>query len=89
MYIIKKVQRFIKKSIYKYEDGLNVKINEDIDITTKYKEGNFILVYFDANRASKVIVPNAVNKVDLQNNYSIDADIDSKFLDYLVYLKTQ
>ncbi|WP_368243910.1 AAA family ATPase [Clostridium tertium] len=79
----------LKDNINRYEDGLSIKISNDEDITSKYREGSFILAFFNANRATKVEVPNSVNKIDLLNNYSIDADIDSKFLDYLVYLKTQ
>lgn len=79
----------LQNIINQYEDGLNIKISNDLEIISKYKNGQFILAYFDANRASKVIVPNSVNKIELQSNYSIDADIDTKFLDYLVYLKTQ
>lgn len=79
----------LQNIINQYEDGLNIKISNDLEVISKYKNGQFILAYFDANRASKVIVPNSVNKIELQSNYSIDADIDTKFLDYLVYLKTQ
>lgn len=76
-------------TINEYEDGLNIKISNDLEVASKYKNGEFILAYFDANRSSNVTVPNSVNKIELQSNYSIDADIDTKFLDYLVYLKTQ
>lgn len=76
-------------TINEYEGGLNIKISNDLEVASKYKNGQFILAYFDANRASNVTVPNSVNKIELQSNYSIDADIDTKFLDYLVYLKTQ
>lgn len=79
----------LQNIINEYEHGLNIKISNDLEIISKYKNGQFILAYFDANRALKVIVPNSVNKIELQSNYSIDADIDTKFLDYLVYLKTQ
>lgn len=77
------------ENINRYENGLNIKIRNDVELISKYKNGQFILAYFDANRDSKVIASNSVNKIELQDNYSIDADIDTKFLDYLVYLKTQ
>ncbi|WP_286908237.1 AAA family ATPase [Clostridium sp. UBA1652] len=79
----------LQDTINSYENGLNIGISNDFEVGSKYKNGEFILAYFDANRDSKVIVPNSVNRIELQNNYSIDADIDTKFLDYLVYLKTQ
>lgn len=79
----------LKNSISKYEDGLSLKINDDLNISNKYDEGELILAYFDAKRDSKVIIPQSVPTVELEKKYSIDADIDKKFLDYLVYLKTQ
>ena len=79
----------LKNSISKYEDGLSLKINDDLNISNKYDEGELILAYFDAKRDSKVIIPQSVSTVELEKKYSIDADIDKKFLDYLVYLKTQ
>lgn len=79
----------LKNSISKYEDGLSLKINDDLNISNKYDEGELILAYFDAKRDSKVIIPKSVPTVELEKKYSIDADIDKKFLDYLVYLKTQ
>lgn len=81
--------RSLKNSISKYEDGLSLKINDDLNISNKYDEGELILAYFDAKRDSKVIIPQSVSTVELEKKYSIDADIDKKFLDYLVYLKTQ
>lgn len=81
--------RSLKNSISKYEDGLSLKINDDLNISNKYDEGELILAYFDAKRDSKVIIPQSVPTVELEKKYSIDADIDKKFLDYLVYLKTQ
>lgn len=79
----------LKDSISKYEDGLSIKINDDLNISNKYDEGELILAYFDAKRDSKVIIPQSVPTVELEKKYSIDDDIDKKFLDYLVYLKTQ
>lgn len=79
----------LKNSISKYEDGLSLKINDDLNISNKYDEGELILAYFDAKRDSKVIIPQSVPTVELEKKYSIDDDIDRKFLDYLVYLKTQ
>lgn len=81
--------RSLKNSISKYEDGLSLKINDDLNISNKYDEGELILAYFDAKRDSKVIIPQSVPTVELEKKYSIDDDIDRKFLDYLVYLKTQ
>ena len=79
----------LKNSISKYEDGVSLKINDDLNISNKYDEGELILAYFDAKRDSKVIIPQSVSTVELEKKYSIDDDIDKKFLDYLVYLKTQ
>ncbi|WP_404989140.1 AAA family ATPase [Clostridium culturomicium] len=79
----------LQSAIDKYEKGIKVKFNDDTDLINKFKNGDFILAYFKARRDSKVIVPEVVSTVELENNYSIEADIDTKFLDYLVYLKTQ
>ncbi|MGL5085897.1 MAG: AAA family ATPase, partial [Clostridium sp.] len=78
-----------KNSILNYSKGLTIKLNNTDMVETKYKQGEFILAYFNAKRDSKVFVPTSVNKVELQTSYTMDADIDTKFLDYLVYLKTQ
>ena len=78
-----------RNNIGKYSKVLTVKFNNTDMIETKYKKGDFILAYFNAKRNSKVFVPTSVNKVELQKSYSMDADVDEKFLDYLVYLKTQ
>lgn len=80
---------YYQETIEKYGNGINVKINNDAEIISKYKNGEFILAYFDANRNSSVVASKSVNKIELQDKYSIDADIDTQFLDYLVYLKTQ
>jgi predicted ATP-binding protein involved in virulence len=78
-----------ENTIANFSNGLIVNLSNDEMISSKYKNGEFILAYFNAKRYSKVNIANSVNKVELQNSYSIDADIDTKFLDYLVYLKTQ
>lgn len=79
----------IKRWLSRYSDGLVIRFNTDEIQPTRYANGDLILAYFNAKRNSDIVAPTSVNKVELQNNYSMDADIDDKFLEYLVYLKTQ
>ena len=61
----------LKNSISKYEDGLSLKINDDLNISNKYDEGELILAYFDAKRDSKVIIPQSVSTVELEKKLSL------------------
>lgn len=72
----------------KYKQGINISLKGE-NILEKYKEGKFILAYFDAHRKVSVDIPDGVEKINLQNVYSMDSKPSSVFIKYLVDLKTQ
>lgn len=52
-----------------------------------YKEGNYIIAYFDAKRLSHMNTPSGINKVTIQNVYGIEEKASSAFIQYIVNLK--
>ena len=50
----------------------------------QYKQGNFILAYFKANRVFEAAVSNHIEKVILKEQYSIIEDPKKDFIKYLV-----
>ncbi len=52
-----------------------------------YKQGNFILCFFDAKRNSKFQEPNGIHKLSLKNSYQLDEKAGNLFLQYIVNLK--
>lgn len=72
-----------------YCKNLQLEISDDVNIISEYGEGEFVLAYFNAERTSSMKIPNSVPKVELNDTYKIDENIDDIFLNYLVYLKTQ
>ncbi|MGL4873713.1 MAG: AAA family ATPase, partial [Clostridium sp.] len=85
----KKNLEYLKSRIEGYENGVKYTFNDIESLEEKYKNNEFIIASFSAKRKSDILVPTSVNKVELMEKYSIESDIDNKFLDYLVYLKTQ
>ncbi|MBP6739795.1 MAG: AAA family ATPase [Leptospiraceae bacterium] len=52
-----------------------------------YKQGNFILCFFDSKRVSKFQEPNGIHKLSLKNTYQLDEKTGNLFLQYIVNLK--
>jgi predicted ATP-binding protein involved in virulence len=52
-----------------------------------YKQGNFILCFFDAKRTSDFQEPNGIHKLTLKNTYQLDEKTGNVFLQYIVNLK--
>lgn len=70
--------------------GLNVNFNcADKILNTLYKQGNFILAYYDSSRVTTVEVPRGVEKIQLKEVYALDENPSKAFVKYLVDLKTQ
>ncbi|WP_195428960.1 AAA family ATPase [Clostridium sp. D46t1_190503_E9] len=80
---------------YSYLDNhansnLNLKFSGDeSSLANLYKNGKFILAYYGANRKTEVQVPVGVEKVVLQDVYSLEESPSNIFIKYLVDLKTQ
>lgn len=79
----------ILSKIGNYYKGFKIFLNSESDTYEKYQNGNFILAYFDAKRLSQIEVPKSVEKVKLEDKYSIDNSPCRLFVKYLVDLKTQ
>lgn len=70
--------------------GVDMKFNCDDNLLYPlYKQGNFILAYYDSNRETKVDIPNGVEKINLKEVYTFDDNPSKVFVKYLVDLKTQ
>lgn len=70
--------------------GFDVKIScDENDIVTLFKDGKFIIAYFDANRYTSVEIPKSPEKVDLNRTFSIEDKPSNIFIKYLLDLKTQ
>lgn len=79
----------LDNDIKKYANGLQIVFNNESEIVKKYREGKFILAYFNATRNVKMDIPTNIEKVQLKEKYDIQENIGEIFVNYLVYLKTQ
>lgn len=80
------IRQIENSSIY----GMDIKFNCDDNLLYPlYKQGNFILAYYDSNRETNVDIPNGVEKINLKEVYTFDDDPSKVFVKYLVDLKTQ
>lgn len=75
--------------VKKYSDGMELHFNKYEDLDMAYKEGNFIISYFPADRKTKIVRPKGVENVKLQEFYPLDAEPGTILLKYMVHLKTQ
>lgn len=79
----------LDNDIKKYANGLQIVFNNESEIVKKYREGKYILAYFNATRNVKMDIPTNIEKVQLKEKYDIQENIGEIFVNYLVYLKTQ
>ncbi len=79
----------LDNDIKKYANGLQIVFNDESEIVKKYREGKYILAYFNATRNVKMDIPTNIEKVQLKEKYNIQENIGEIFVNYLVYLKTQ
>ncbi|MBU3204400.1 AAA family ATPase [Clostridium algidicarnis] len=79
---------FYENLKFRYGEGLKLFLKDD-NLLEKYKQGKFILAYFDAHRMTSVEIPSGVEKINLLNTYDMDSRPSSSFIKYLVDLKTQ
>lgn len=75
--------------IKEYEDGIHIVLNEYDGLERAYQKGNFITVYFPAERKAQFDVPQGVENITLNDSYEIDKDAGNILLKYMVHLKTQ
>lgn len=56
-------------------------------IQSLYKEGQYIIAYFDAKRLNQMNTPTGINKVEIRDVYGIEEKASSAFIQYIVNLK--
>lgn len=68
--------------------GVMLQMNCPLDyLSLDFKEGNFIVAYYRADRIFKAQVPKHVEKVELKKDYAIDEEPRNDFIKYLLDLK--
>lgn len=75
--------------IEKYQNGVQVKLNDYDGLERTYTKGEFITAFFSAERKAKFLQPHGVEEIKLSNAYRIDNDAGSVLLKYMVHLRTQ
>jgi len=75
--------------IKKYNDGVQITLNEYDGLEKAYQDGNFITAYFPSERKAQFTQPTGVEDIRLSDAYRIDKDAGNILLKYMVHLKTQ
>lgn len=75
--------------ITEYTDGLEVHFNKYNDLDMLYKQGNFVIAYFSAERKTKIVHPDGVQDIKLKEVYNVKDKPGNLFVKYMVHLKTQ
>lgn len=77
-----------KNKVINSRNGLDVKFNiDDSAIFKYYNAGKLVLAYYKADRIFQIEEVKNVEKINLNDKYSIDEKPSSKFVKYLVDLK--
>ena len=72
-----------------YSNGLELEFNKYDDLDTAYRNGDYIVAYFAADRKTSIIRARGVEDVKLNDFYGLDTDPGCVLLKYMVHLKTQ
>lgn len=81
--------KYYENEKIKYGNGIKLNIKNDERLQKIYNEGEFVISYFEAKRNVNVQIPNGVEKIVLNDRYTLEQNPASIFLKYLVDLKTQ
>jgi hypothetical protein len=71
-----------------YYKGLTLEFTSEVDLITAFKSGNFIVAYYDADRLYKAETAQHIEKIKLQDTYTIVEKPGNKLVKYLLDLKT-
>lgn len=82
---LKQCLGFLKK----YNDGVQINLNQYEGLEMMYHNGKFITAYFPSERKAQFMRPNGVENITLENTYGIDESAGDILLKYMVHLKTQ
>lgn len=77
----------IDQMISDFDIDIDVADSEEVNVL--YKQGNFILAYYEAGRTTDFEIPNGVEQIILKDAYSVYDKPGRLFIKYLVDLKTQ
>lgn len=72
-----------------YLNGIILHINQEEHLKQNYRNGNFIVAYFDSKRLSEVKTPTGIQKIDFQTPRKIENTYNQNFLQYIVNLKAE
>ncbi|XCP84166.1 AAA family ATPase [Roseburia hominis] len=72
-----------------YKEGISVDFNETAGLCRAFREGQFILAFYGADRKTGIIKQNGAEDVVLDTSYSLEENPGQVLLKYLVHLKTQ
>lgn len=78
-----------KKIIKSYIDGVEIKFNYSDDLDNLYQNGQFITVFFPAERKTEINKAHGVEEITLSSTYGINQQAGNLLLKYMVHLKTQ
>lgn len=87
--------RQIKERIGRYEKrienstgGISLELNCPLgDVQPEFKQGKFVVAFYQADRIFKAQIPKHVEKVELKNDYAIKETPRDDFVKYLLDLK--
>lgn len=82
---IQRWESFLKK----YCDGLELSFSKYDDLDKVYKDGEFVIAYFPADRKTNIVKSQGVENIKLKKHYRINEDPGAVLLKYMVHLKTQ
>lgn len=72
-----------------YQNGVEILFNDTSALDALYKQGDFIIAYFPADRKTQIIRGHGVEEVKLNDTYHIDSEPGQLLHKYMVHLKTQ
>lgn len=77
---------FWKNILLSWTDGVVAQCDY-MALREKYKEGTFVIAYYNATRFSKVEVSNTIEHIELKDQYQIKDTPGTKLVKYMVNLK--
>lgn len=77
----------LQKDLAKYASSLDLEFSYFENIDELYKNGNFIISYFDAKRLSKSKAPNGITKFNFKKAYKSNENANENFIQHIVNLK--
>ena len=87
IYEAKNTLKLWENELKKFDVGIVINSTSDTLLKEKYSQGNFIFAYYEAERELRLEAYKNIEKVELQNKYSIKENPGAKFTKYLVDLK--